>query len=404
MKLCIVTHRVIKGDGQGRVNYEITKEAIRRGHHVTLLASHVAPELQQSNQVSWISIPVQGWPTELLRNLLFAWQSTNWLRKHRSEFDLVKVNGAITEAPGDINAVHFVHRSWLRLSFKEVTQQKLVKTLQPRRALYQVYQWLYTALNAHWEKEAFCRAKAIVAVSEKVAKDLVEIGVSPECIRVILNGVDLQEFSPGSADRKRWGLPEGVTLALFAGDIRIPRKNLDTVLHSLVQVPGLHLAVAGITQGSPYPQLATSLGLGDRVHFLRLQQDIPELMRTVDFLVFPSRYEPFGLVVIEAMASGLPVITASTTGAAELVTPETGIVLPDCEDTHAMAQALSSLASDRKLRSQMGQVARVLAQQHSWNRMAQSYLDLFDELSQSIDWSQAISSKVKTSTIYPQIN
>ena len=54
MKLCIVTHKVKKGDGQGRVNYEVAKEAIRRGHHLTLLASEIAPELQQSSQVDWV--------------------------------------------------------------------------------------------------------------------------------------------------------------------------------------------------------------------------------------------------------------------------------------------------------------------------------------------------------------
>lgn len=371
MNLCIVTHNVIKGDGQGRVNYEVAKEAIRRGYHVTLLASRVAPELQQSSQVNWISIPVKGWPTDLLRNLVFALRSADWLRKHRSELDLVKVNGAITWAQGDVNAVHFVHSSWLRSP---------VHTSRLRRDFYGVYQWLYTALNARWEKEAFRHAKVVVAVSEKVGKELVEIGVPLECIQVILNGVDLQEFSPGDADRSKWGLPRGVTLALFAGDIRIPRKNLDTVLHALVQVPELHLAVAGITEGSPYLQLAASLGLGERVHFLGLRDDVSELMQAVDLLVFPSRYEPFGMVVIEAMASGLPVITASTTGAADLVRPDSGIVLPDSDDTQALAQALSTLASDREGRNRMGKAARAIAEQHSWASMARSYVDLFEEL------------------------
>jgi hypothetical protein len=114
MKLCIVTHKVVKGDGQGRVNYEVAWEAIRRGDQVTLLASNVAPELQQSSQVHWIYISVKGVPTELLRNLAFSWQSGNWLRKHRCELDLVMVNGAIANASGDVNAVHFVHNSWLR--------------------------------------------------------------------------------------------------------------------------------------------------------------------------------------------------------------------------------------------------------------------------------------------------
>ena len=372
MKLCIVTPSVIKGDGQGRANYEIVWEAIRRGHHVTLLASRVAPELQQSSQVNWICITVKELPTELLRNLVFAWRSADWLRKHRLEFDLVQVYGAITWAPGDVNTVQFVHSAWLRSP---------VHVSRIRRDYYGAYQWLYTALNARWEKEAFLKAKVVVAVSDKVRKELVDIGVPKECIRVIFNGVDVDEFSPGYAERRKWGLPEQVTLALFGGDIRINRKNLDTVLHALVQVTELHLAVVGATEGSPYPQLAAKLELGERVHFLGYRHDVSEIMRAADLFVFPSRYEPFGMVVIEAMASGLPVITATTTGAAEVVTPACGVVLPDSEDTQALVEALNTLKSDRERRNQMGQAGRAIAEQHSWASKAQSYVDLFEELS-----------------------
>lgn len=371
MKLCIVTASVIKGDGQGRVNYEIAWEAIRRGHHVTLLASKVAPELQQSSQVKWIELKVKKLPTYLLREIVFAWQSADWLDKHRSEFDLIKVNGAITRNQADVNAVHFVHSSWLRSPF-HVAQQ--------RRDFYALYQWLYTALNARWEKQVFHQAKVVVAVSEKVSQELVDIGIPRKLIRVILNGVDLDEFSPGSIDRQKLGLPEKVTLALFAGDIRSNRKNLDTVLHALVQVPNLHLAVLGNTTGSPYPQLAQKLELERRVHFLGFRRDVAQIMKAVDLFVFPSHYEPFGLVVIEAMASGLPVITATTTGAAQIMTPESGVVLSDSEDTNALAQAMSNLEGNCELRNQMGKVARTIAEQHGWTSMANIYVDLFEEL------------------------
>ncbi|GAA6619913.1 glycosyltransferase family 4 protein [Scytonema sp. NUACC26] len=380
MKLCIVTHSVIKGDGQGRVNYEVAREAIRRGHHVTLLSSQIAPELQQNHQVHWVPISVEGWPSELLRNLIFAFASTNWLRQHRSQLNVVKANGAITWAKSDLNAVHFVHSSWLKFSAKQVKPQSVKTGFNPRQVIYDFYQRLYTSLNARWEKTAFRQTQTVVAVSDKVAKDLLEIGVPPESIRIVVNGVDLQEFSPGACDRKKWSLPEGVPLALFAGDIRIPRKNLDTVLYALVKVPNLHLAVAGVTEGSPYPQLAATLGLNHRVHFIGLRRDLPEVMKAADFFVFPSRYEPFGLVVIEAMATGVPVITATSTGAADLVTPEAGIVLPDSDDVEALASAMSTLTNNPQLRTQMGQVSRSIAEQHSWSKMAQTYVDLLEEL------------------------
>ncbi|MHC5735167.1 glycosyltransferase family 4 protein [Nostoc sp.] len=383
MKLCIVTHKIKKGDGQGRVNYEVANEAIRRGHHLTLLASEVAPELENNSQVNWIKIPVKGYPTEFVRNFIFAQKSADWLRHHRSDIDLVKVNGAISMAAADVNAVHFVHSSWLRSP---------VHISRDRRDLYGFYQWLFTAFNARWEKQAFQKAQVVVAVSEKVAQELVNIGVPRSRIRVIVNGVDLEEFTPGESDacgglrlRQKLGLPENVTLALFAGDIRTPRKNLDTVLNALVQVPDLHLAVVGHIEGSPFPQLAASLGLSDRVHFVGFRRDIPEIMRSVDLFIFPSRYEACSLVLLEALSSGLPVITATATGGAELVTPECGIVLTDSNDIDALAVAMMSLVSDSALMQQMSQAARSVAEQYSWTTMAQTYVDLFEELSKNAE-------------------
>jgi glycosyltransferase involved in cell wall biosynthesis len=104
-------------------------------------------------------------------------------------------------------------------------------------------------------------------------------------------------------------------------------------------------------------------------------------MKAVNFFVFPSRYEACSLVLLEAMASGLPVITAKTAGGAEIITPECGIVLPEPDDIQALARALSLLASDREQRHQMGQAARSIAHQYSWRSMAQTYVDLFEELS-----------------------
>lgn len=371
MKLCIVTHKIKKGDGQGRVNYEVAQEAIRRGYQLTLLASEVAPELLENRAVNWISIPVEGYPSEFIRNFIFAKKSADWLGKNRGNLDLIKVNGAITMSAADVNAVHFVHSSWWRSP---------VHISRSRKDFYGLYQWLFTAANSYWEKQAFSQAKSIIAVSEKVAKELVSIGVPRQKIRVIVNGVDLQEFTPGVTSRSLLGLPENVNLALFAGDIRISRKNLDTVLHALVKVPELHLAVVGGTQDSPYPAMAKALNISERVHFLGYRHDMPQIQRASDLFVFPSRYEPFGLVVIEAMASGLPVITATTTGAADLLNPDSGIVLEDCDDVEALAHALQLLDSDRSLRQQMGKVARTIAEQHSWSTMAQTYLNIFEEL------------------------
>ncbi|MGV0024932.1 glycosyltransferase family 4 protein [Phormidesmis priestleyi] len=373
MKLCIVTHNVIKGDGQGRVNYEIVQEAIRRGYEVTLVAIRVSPDLLQHPKIHWVEIVANGLPTILGKSLMFSRKSTAWLRQHRTEFDLIKVNGALTAADSDVNAVHFVHSSWLR-SPAHVSRN--------RRDHYGAYQWLYTWLNAHWEKQAFRRSKEVVAVSQKVKQELIELGVPQERVQVILNGVDVQEFSPGVGDRTKWNLPEAVPMALFVGDIRSTRKNLDTVLNALVEVPALHLAVVGAVEGSPYPALTAQLGLSDRVHFLGYQRAIADIMHTADFFVLPSRYEACTLVLLEALASGLPVITTKTAGGSEIVTPDCGIVLANSETVKDLAEALHRMTANSDQRKHMGVAARTIAEQHTWSRTAASYLTLFNQMVQ----------------------
>ncbi|MGD0476242.1 MAG: glycosyltransferase family 4 protein [Candidatus Velthaea sp.] len=136
--------------------------------------------------------------------------------------------------------------------------------------------------------------------------------------------------------------------------------------------------MAGNYENTPWPQLAAQLGVAPRVHFLGFQRDMPGLMRASDLVVFPSRYEPFGLVVLEALASGLPVVTARSTGGAEVMTSDVGFVLDDSEDVGALARALSLLASSDERRADMAIAARRLALQYSWRSMATKYLELLE--------------------------
>ena len=384
MKISIVTHKVTKGDGQGRVNYEVARAALRRGHEVVLVASEIAPELDAYPSASWVPIPVERWPTELLRHQVFAWRSFRWLRRHSHRLDVVHVNGFITWAASDVNASHFLHSTWQRSPIR-VTRLRRDLYGSYRQWLhtalnYGVYQWLYTALNARLERRAYRQARVVVAVSEGTRSELMNIGIPGERIRVITNGVDLHEFRPGPVERRELGLPEGVPLGIFVGDIRAPRKNLDTVLGALVEVPGLHLAVAGSAVGSPYPRLARQLGLASRVHFLGYRSDVAQLLRAADLFVFPSRFEELPLVILEAMASGLPVVTAATAGADDLVSVESGVVIDNPNDTRALARALKRLVQYPETREQMGQAARAVARQHSWQRMSEQYLRLYKEV------------------------
>jgi glycosyltransferase involved in cell wall biosynthesis len=371
MRLALVTQKVARGDGQGRVNYEIVRHAAQAGWQVTLLTSEVEADLRDLPNVEWVALPWSTRYTALAAEMRFAWLSGRWLRGRRRQFDALHVNGFNTLAAGDVNAVHFVHSAWLRSP---------VHTAKLRPGPYGAYQWVYSQANAGLEKAAFRRSRIIVAVSERVRQELIEIGVPPERVRVVLNGVDLDEFRPGVEDRAALGLPEGAPLGLFVGDIRTPRKNLDTVLRALALTPQVHLAVVGRPEGSPFPALAAELGVAERVHFLGYRRDVARLMRAADCFVFPSRYEACSLVLLEALASGLPVITADTAGGAEVVTPDCGIRLPDPNDSMALAAAMQTILGDQDGRAAQGRAARAVAEQHGWAQMAAEYLQVYAQV------------------------
>jgi glycosyltransferase involved in cell wall biosynthesis len=369
MRIGIVTRRVGVNDGQGRVNLEIAAEALRQGHAVRLFCEHADAALPRAGAVPVLMPPPRFIPTRLLQDQVFAWRTRARLAREADHCDAVLACGFATWAPADVNAVHFVHHSWLRSPY------------HPWRLAHgprELYAGIYSRLNERFERGAFRRSGAIVAVSDRVRQELIAAGVPAGRITTIRNGVDAEEFHPGPSRRAAFGLPEGVPLGLFAGDLKSPRKNLDTVLRALPEVPELHLAVAGRHEGTPWPAMAAALGVAGRVHFLGFQTDMPGLMRAADLLAFPSRYEPFGLVFLEALATGLPVVTAAVAGGAELITPDVGVVLDDCDDAAAMAAALRGLLADPGRRRAMGVAARRLALTHSWPAMARQYLALLE--------------------------
>jgi glycosyltransferase involved in cell wall biosynthesis len=370
MRIALVSHNIVKGDGQGRVNYELARHLFEQGVDVHLLADQVAPKLLELG-CTWHPIHPGFNSIDLLKVARFTRGADATLSELDGSFDAVLACGVVLTHPHTVNAVHFVHGPWLRSPYHNARQQS---------GLQSWYQYAFSALNARWEKQTFGRARHVVAVSEMVRQELREIGVPDDKISVVVNGVDLREFSPGRADRDALGLPEDVLLGLFVGDIKSPIKNLDTVLRALVHVSDAHLAVAGTADGSPYPSLAADLGVADRVHFLGFRRDVSQLMRAADVFLLPSRRDSCPLVLLEALASGLPVIASQNVGNANLLGNSGGFVLDDPEDADTLATHLSTLAGDASLRASMGRTARDIAEQHSWDQMAARYLTIFRAL------------------------
>ena len=368
MRLALVTHNVITGDGQGRVNVELTRYLLDRGVDVTLIANQVDETLIDQG-TEWISIDTGslGEAVDLVKVWRFKRKADRLLRRIGDRFDAILACGVVCSVPHTINAVHFAHGGWRRSPYH-------ASKVNP--GLNGAYQWLFSALNDRWERQTLAQAERIVAVSQMVKDELIASGLPADNIEVIVNGVDGDEFHPGPANRTALNLPEDVPLGLFVGDIRSPIKNPDGVLHALADVPDAHLAIAGSLEGSSLPDLAHQLGLSERVHFLGFRRDIPELMRAADFFVLPSRRDSCPLVLLEALASGLPAIVSSNVGTADLVAPDAGFVLRAPDDHDTLRHGLTVLRDDPSLRAEMGRAARVMAERHSWKRMSEQYLDL----------------------------
>jgi len=372
MHVALVTHDLVSGSGQGRVNLELTRFLLSRDVRVTLLADTVAPELLDAG-AEWIPLHPKPFADsiDLIKVWRFKQMADSTLNDIGDHFDAILACGVTLSCSHTINAVHFVHGTWLNSPFHA---SKVASGPQAW------YQQVFGTLNARWERETFSSARTVVAVSEMVRDELVEIGVPPEKIEVIVNGVDTQEFHPGPADRASLGLPEDDTLGLFVGDLQSPIKNLDGVLRCLAEIPDIHLAVAGALEESPYPKLARSLGLDDRVHFLGFRRDIADLMRAADFFTLPSRRDSCPLVLLEAMASGLPVITSRQVGTSNLIADgECGFIVDTPDDYETLRDGLRTLRDDRSSRSKMGRAARAVAERHSWERTSQQYLQLLEQ-------------------------
>ena len=366
MKVALVTHNIIFGDGQGHVNLALANHLVRRGIDLTLIANNVDDDLASTvHEVIPIETSTLGEAIDLWKVWRFKLAADEIL--HRHAFDAVIACGVVCSVPHTLNAVHFAHGGWRRSPFH---------AWKVNKSLNGAYQWLFSALNDHWERQVLSKAESIVAVSQMVKDELIGSGIAAGKINVVVNGVDLDTFHPGPADRQALKLPEGVPLGLFVGDIKSPIKNPDGCLRALAAVPGVHLAFAGRPEGSPLPKLAEELDIADRVHFLGFRRDIADLMRAVDFFLLPSRRDSCPLVLLEALASGLPAIVSKQVGTYTLVGETAGVVVDSPDDHVALAEAIGLMRDNPERRDEMSTAARAIAEQHSWERMAERYLEI----------------------------
>jgi UDP-glucose:(heptosyl)LPS alpha-1,3-glucosyltransferase len=191
----------------------------------------------------------------------------------------------------------------------------------------------------------------LLALTERVKSDIVGVyGVPAGDIGVLAPGFDPQTFNPERRQRSRveararFGYGDEDRVLLFVGN-ELERKGFDVVLEAvgLLQDPTVKLLGAGhvAPDAEAYKSQIERLGLTDRLQWVGSSSDVALLHAAGDAFVLPTRYEPWGLVIVEALGSGLPVVTSQVAGAAIAVADgETGRLLGDPEDPAELAGAL----------------------------------------------------------------
>jgi UDP-glucose:(heptosyl)LPS alpha-1,3-glucosyltransferase len=218
------------------------------------------------------------------------------------------------------------------------------------------------------------RLKKIIAVSDEVKRDIVaNYSVAPEKILVLYNGVDQKRFHPARSReireslRRQWNIPSDAPLVLFVGSGFL-RKGLDRMI-AIWNSPALsqvYLLVAGDdARMGRYKTWARSVA-GDRIVFAGRQENIEDYYTMADIVALPALQEAFGNVVLEALASGVPVLVSRDVGAAPVLTGSLAQgVVEHPEDPQELEVKLRNLLEQAKT-SGCAETARAIGEAYSW--------------------------------------
>ena len=250
---------------------------------------------------------------------------------------------------------------------------------QPKRALFRLVERALGLFTTHY-----------VAGSEFIRN----VGVQrhlfrPEDATVIHYASRMEVGDATDADRARLraelGLPADTLLTALVGRIE-DQKGVDSLIsvvpEVVARVPAAHFLVVGDgTRRAEMERLATRLGVADRVHFVGWRHDLTDVMRAIDVLALPSRWEAFGIVNLEAMAAAKPVVGFAVEGVPEVVVHgETGLLSrPGARDD--FARDLVQVLGDPDLAARLGRAGRErFLEVFSPGRMAEAHIRLYDEL------------------------
>jgi glycosyltransferase involved in cell wall biosynthesis len=372
--IIFVAHDVGGSGGMERHSEELITRLLADGYHITVVARTCAITPHPRLRFRRIYVPRR--PFAIAYPAFFLAASV-LLRRRRGMQSIVHTTGAVIGNRADLSTIHYCHRA-------AAAQTIGSRASRPGR-MYRANELI--SLRFAELAEAWCyrpgRTHLLCAVSHGVAAELRrDFPKMASRIATIPNGVDTTVFRSDSVARvglrNQLNISDDAPVALFAGG-DWERKGLQFAVDALVFAPDWHVLVAGPGDPTPYLSCAAKAGTGSRLHFLGRRTDMPTVYAAADAFVFPTAYEAFPLVALEAAASGLPLLITHVNGVSDLL--HDGVNGWFIERNAAdIATRLRTLQSDPALGRSMAASARLAAQPYSWEAMALAYRGLYDRL------------------------
>jgi len=361
MRIALITRRFDAAGGGTERDLIVTAEILRAaGHELTILAEEIRGATEDWRVRRVGGGPRLGRAASLLR---FAYAAVPYAR--RAGTDLVLSFARVISADV-MRSGGGAHVSYLREARKwRGRSSAIAMRLRP-----------YHQVQMLIERRGFRdpSLKRALAVSEFVRHDLIDsFGLPTAKTITIYNGVDLERFRPARDQsardeiRRRFGIPASARLVIFVGN-GFARKGLGFLIEAWPLIAGgtFLLVVGSDRDSNAYASRADELNVAERVVFAGAQPKVEELFQAADAFAMPSLFEPFGNVVLEAMASGLPVLTSAYCGVAELLASSMrGFIVRNPDDPGEIALRLDALLNAP---ASLALEARAIAEQFTWAR------------------------------------
>lgn len=258
-----------------------------------------------------------------------------------------------------------------------------------------------TSRRNRWRNRLACGlVRRVVTVSPTLGKNFCRYNnVDETRLRVVSYGVDTERFARVSPEeieafRQRYDVPPGAILVTSVGRL-VEQKDYPTQLRAFARAvaenPRLFMLLVGDGPlRASLEALVAELGVAERVRFAGHSNDVPVALRAADIFVLASKFEPYGVAILEAKAAGAAIVATSVNEIPEILGSsagaygtdaggDTGVVVP-AEDPEAMAAAFTRLAADPAARQALGRrAAEDAARRHSLTNLITTYQDLYDE-------------------------